>query len=258
MAIEILSGELSAEMYKKDKSKHTPSSSIKKLAEKMLTIMKAVRYIPKKGKNSFHNYKYAKEEDVVLAFSNALIEHKVYMFSSIVDRTQTTFQTKKGEHQFLISVKLEITFVDIESGESFTATFYGDGADGSDKGIYKALTGAQKYALMKTFLVATGDDPECDKERSYSSENISNTSSLVLISPQLEENIINLMKQTNTTHEGIKKWFEKEGKKIDKLSDLSKNDALLVIKGLEKKLTKLSQKNTSELLSKEINQADKE
>lgn len=37
---------------------------------------------------------------------------------------------------------------------------YGD--DAGDKGIYKALTGAVKYALMKQFLVSTGDDPEGD------------------------------------------------------------------------------------------------
>src|SRR4029079_18402967 len=31
---------------------------------------------------------------------------------------------------------------------------YGD--DAGDKGVYKALTGAEKYLLMKTFLVSTG------------------------------------------------------------------------------------------------------
>ena len=29
-----------------------------------------------------------------------------------------------------------------------------------DKGIYKAITGANKYALLKTFLLEKGDDPE--------------------------------------------------------------------------------------------------
>jgi hypothetical protein len=29
-----------------------------------------------------------------------------------------------------------------------------------DKGIYKAITGANKYALLKPFLLETGDDPE--------------------------------------------------------------------------------------------------
>jgi hypothetical protein len=29
-----------------------------------------------------------------------------------------------------------------------------------DKGVYKALTGSEKYFLMKAFLIPTGDDPE--------------------------------------------------------------------------------------------------
>jgi len=59
---------------------------------------------------------------------------------------------------------MQVTFVDTESGESFSCIFYGDGSDSNDKAIYKAITGAQKYALMKTFLVATGDDPEQDRQ----------------------------------------------------------------------------------------------
>ena len=33
-----------------------------------------------------------------------------------------------------------------------------------DKGIYKALTGCNKYALLKALQLATGDDPENEKE----------------------------------------------------------------------------------------------
>jgi hypothetical protein len=40
----------------------------------------------------------------------------------------------------------------------------GEGQDAGDKGPYKAMTGAQKYALMKTFMIPTGDDPEADED----------------------------------------------------------------------------------------------
>lgn len=39
----------------------------------------------------------------------------------------------------------------------------GEGMDTGDKAIYKAITGAQKYVLMKTFLIPTGDDPELEE-----------------------------------------------------------------------------------------------
>ena len=39
----------------------------------------------------------------------------------------------------------------------------GEGADPGDKAPYKALTGALKYALLQSFLLATGDDPEDER-----------------------------------------------------------------------------------------------
>jgi hypothetical protein len=39
-----------------------------------------------------------------------------------------------------------------------------------DKGIYKALTGASKYALLKTFMMETGDDPEVPNQQEKESK----------------------------------------------------------------------------------------
>jgi hypothetical protein len=39
----------------------------------------------------------------------------------------------------------------------------GQGLDSGDKAPYKAMTGALKYALLQSFLLATGDDPEADR-----------------------------------------------------------------------------------------------
>ncbi len=122
--------------------------------------MQEVAYIPKNGFNAFHKYHYATETDVSAALSKALMKYKVFMFSSVLERECKIYQTRTNKEAFLITVKLAVTFIDAESGESFTGTFFGDGSDPDDKGLYKAITGAQKYALMKTFLVATGSDPE--------------------------------------------------------------------------------------------------
>lgn len=137
-------------------------NSLKNLAMKMIKIMQDVEYIQKTGFNSFHKYKYATDSDVAAAFSKAMRKHNVFMFSSILERSCDRYMTRGNKETFLITVKLEVTFVDADSGEQFTGTYFGDGSDSDDKGVYKAMTGAQKYALMKTFLVETGDDPERD------------------------------------------------------------------------------------------------
>jgi hypothetical protein len=54
-------------------------------------------------------------------------------------------------------------FVDARSGEELTVRVAGEGADPGDKAPYKAMTGALKYALLQSFLLSTGDDPEDDR-----------------------------------------------------------------------------------------------
>ena len=55
--------------------------------------------------------------------------------------------------------KIEFTLFDIETGFFETSTITGEGIDKGDKAGYKAYTGALKYYLANTFMVATGDDP---------------------------------------------------------------------------------------------------
>lgn len=56
-------------------------------------------------------------------------------------------------------------FINIDKPEEFIdVTTYGDGVDAMDKAPGKAMTYADKYALMKAYKISTGDDP--DKEAS--------------------------------------------------------------------------------------------
>jgi hypothetical protein len=64
-----------------------------------------------------------------------------------------------------ISVRYDVYH---ESGETLSFVMAGSGNDRNskgvgDKGIYKALTGCNKYALLKAMQLATGDDPEEEK-----------------------------------------------------------------------------------------------
>ena len=66
------------------------------------------------------------------------------------------FRTFKG----VILQFIEFTLFDIESGFYETTVITGEGIDKGDKAGYKAYTGALKYYLADTFMVATGDDAE--------------------------------------------------------------------------------------------------
>ena len=60
-------------------------------------------------------------------------------------------------------VVMAYTFADVDSGEEIIAKVAGQGLDPGDKAPYKAMTGALKYALLQSFLLATGDDPEDER-----------------------------------------------------------------------------------------------
>lgn len=143
--------------------KQIPSNLLKKLHK----IISEDLYVEKKGYNDRQNYSFAREADVLEAVRKKFTENNLLLLT-------TTLDSHKVEK--LTTVTVEFTIVDLDSGESHTSMFEGQGMDGGDKGVYKAYTGAKKYFFLNTFMIATGDDPEntADFERKPAVEEVSN------------------------------------------------------------------------------------
>lgn len=133
---------------------------MKALGAKILAVMSEVGKVGKDKTNSFHKYAYASDEAVVGEIRGALIKNRLAVIPNQKECTTTSGTNRQGEASFLTSLAVEYTLLDVDSGESMVATAYGQGVDSGDKGVYKAATGAEKYFLLKTFLIATGDDAE--------------------------------------------------------------------------------------------------
>ena len=130
-------------------------SLIRKLAE----VMAEVDRVPKTRWNDFHKYHYATEADITEAVRTGLAARSVMMLPSVEDVTR--FEVPgKSKVRHITQLTMRFTFLDGDSGERETIRVIGDGEDDGDKGPYKAMTGALKYAVMKSFLIPTGDDPE--------------------------------------------------------------------------------------------------
>lgn len=146
----------------------------KTLVKKLSEVMQEVKYIQKRGHNKFHNYKYATESDVAEKVREALAERSVIMIPNVKEHTTREHINAKGKTEYIASVVMEFKFIDGESGEEISFHSVGEGQDAGDKAVYKAITGAQKYALMKAFMIPTGDDPEADSgtdERNNGNQN---------------------------------------------------------------------------------------
>lgn len=136
----------------KDESKRS-------LMHKLAEITTAVERIPKNGHNDFHHYDYALESDIKDVVRKEMAERNLVMIPNELSRTTAQIQAKNGMQQ-LVTLEVEYSINDADSGESVKMIGYGDGQDSGDKAVYKAKTGALKYALTSLFMIPTGDDPE--------------------------------------------------------------------------------------------------
>lgn len=139
---------------------------VKSLASKLADVMGAVERIPKRGKNAFHGYDYATEADIVEVVRKEMSDRNVILVPQVDELKAVELPpNKKGEPRDpLCILHMTFTFMDGDSDERIEKRWVGVGQDGGDKGAYKAMTGAEKYFLLKTFLIPTGDDPERDSK----------------------------------------------------------------------------------------------
>jgi len=179
----------------------------KKLVSKLAKVMETVKYIEKRGYNKFHRYNYATESDVSEKVREVLAENNVIMLPDVVEHTTREHTNRNGVTEYIATVKIKFTFIDGETGEELSIHSVGEGQDAGDKAVYKAITGATKYALMKAFMIPTGDDPEQDvgtDERNYTQPQQA---------PQKEIGkpvILAKFKQGGGTEEQFNEWYAKQ------------------------------------------------
>jgi len=143
-------------------------SKPKGLVTKLAEVMEAVGYVPKLGKNEFSGYAYATESDLTGAIRPELAKRRVIMIPNVKSHVRTEGKNAKGNPKFTTDVEVEWTVKDGETGEQIVFMMPGCADDTSDKSLYKAITGSEKFALKNLFLVSTGDDPEKDDENQSS------------------------------------------------------------------------------------------
>lgn len=138
------------------------NGEVKTLLKAMLEVINEVENIPKNGYNTTMDYNYVLERDVLDTLRKSLANKGIVIIPSIVETSEREVLLDNGEPTIISKVVMSYTFFDTQNGGSITTYGVGEGQDSLDKGIYKAITGCQKYVLLKTFMIPTGGDPEED------------------------------------------------------------------------------------------------
>jgi len=134
------------------------------LVRKLSEVMGEVERVAKSGRNEFHKYDYATESDIVQSVRSEMSKRQLMLIPDVESVEWKDIAKRSGGTERLCTMRVRFTIHDGESGESQSFVVLGEGQDPGDKATYKALTGATKYALLKLFLIPTGDDPEQDEK----------------------------------------------------------------------------------------------
>ena len=118
------------------------------------------------------SYKAVSERDIIDAVKPLEEKYRVYSYPSnrVILESDTMLNERTKSTSFFTRVQTEYTFVNIDKPEErFTTIVFSEGIDTGDKGSGKAMTYADKYALMKAYKISTGDDPDqnASEENSY-------------------------------------------------------------------------------------------
>ena len=115
------------------------------------------------------SYKAVSERDILDAVKPLEAKYGVYSYpagrtileSNLLESESTYNNQTTKKTTFMTRIATVYRFVNIEKPDEYIeTTTFAEGIDSQDKGSGKAMTYADKYALMKAYKISTGDDPD--------------------------------------------------------------------------------------------------
>ena len=133
------------------------NAQLQQKKNKLRKALKEKGVLVRKGQNDYDNYKYFSEAQYKELFTELLADYQLELKFTELDYTMFEGSAKQSNGRM---PKLRFSLIDCETGFYEDTDITGEGMDKGDKAGYKAYTGALKYYLANTFMVATGDDAE--------------------------------------------------------------------------------------------------
>ena len=122
--------------------------------QKIQAVMQDIQYLAKDDQVSVGTTKYkaSSEEKVTTTVRASMIKYGLVMYP------ETQEIMRDGQ---ITTVNTTYRMVNTDNAdEQIVIASSGQGSDTQDKGSGKAMTYAFKYALLRTFMIPTGEDPD--------------------------------------------------------------------------------------------------
>jgi hypothetical protein len=136
----------------------------------MSAVSDEISHVAKNLEVGYGNSKYkaVSEADVLNAVKPLEVKHGIYSYPSERTPILMEFVEKPGKDgaariETFIRIKTTYVFVNVDDpADRITIDTFGDGVDAQDKAPGKAMTYADKYALLKAYKIQTGEDPDAN------------------------------------------------------------------------------------------------
>lgn len=174
--------------------------------KKMLQATEKIERVKKTLKveiSKTNSYQAVSEGAVLSAVKPIEIELGIYSYpvsrklidASVLTTTSEYNGEKKERTQLFMRLEIVYRFVNVDEPKDFVdITTYGDGIDSGDKAPGKAMTYADKYALLKAYKIETGDDPDAKASEEIKVEETKATEKQIdILKDLLDENEIDKM-----------------------------------------------------------------
>lgn len=131
------------------------------LMAKLLVAQAAAQAVGKQGRNKDQGYDYARAEDVIAEAQRALHEAGLVGYMMPGEVESTAVQSRGGSSGLFVTMHATLVVADPDGTDRLEVPAHGTGIDyPGDKAVYKAMTGAAKYAYASVLGIPFGDDPE--------------------------------------------------------------------------------------------------
>ena len=135
----------------------------KKIYPAMVAIMLSVTALEKSRRNQTQGYDFRGIDDAYNMLHDIMAEHGVFCLPNVVADRHEERTNKNGTCLIYRIVTMRYTFI-ASDGSSVEATTIGEGMDSGDKAANKAMSAAQKYALIQSFLIPTKEEKDSENE----------------------------------------------------------------------------------------------
>lgn len=227
-------------MAEKDTNKELTVEEIKKMNvfEKLSAISLEITNVNKNlnvsvGKSG--SYKAVGEADVLAAVRPAEAKFRIYSYpiNRTVIESGTVDSTRYDGtvvHQLFERIEVTYRFVNMDKPEEYIDIIsYGDGIDNGDKSVGKAMTYADKYALLKAYKIITGEDPDQEASEPLSGKSTKPTTPKPTTTPKkgVSESLV---KELESMGSSLEKVAAYKKCKVEDLTDAIVSPVLMAMK----------------------------